>query len=124
WGAGERHLPDAPARGGVVFLDLRDMDSIEPAHRAIVEQVLPRVDAVAWVTDPEKYADALLHDGFLRAWIPRLDRQVVVLNKADRLAAGDADRVQAHLGRVLATELVGSATSRPDIVVVSAAGGG
>jgi len=122
-GVGERRLHDEEALEGVVILDLPDVDSLEPEHRATVEQVLPRVDAVAWVTDPEKYADALLHDGFLRAWIPRLDRQVVVLNKSDRLAPDDADRVQTHLGRVLATELVGSSSSRPDVVVVSAAGG-
>ncbi|HET7829736.1 MAG TPA: GTPase [Candidatus Limnocylindrales bacterium] len=122
-GATERRLHDESALEGVVILDLPDVDSLEPEHRATVEQVLPRVDAVAWVTDPEKYADALLHDGFLRAWIPRLDRQVVVLNKADRLTRDDADRVQAHLGRVLATELVGTRSSRPDVVLVSAANG-
>ena len=40
-----------------------------------LEQLLPRVDAVIWVTDPEKYADAVLHDDFLRAWMVRLDSQ-------------------------------------------------
>jgi energy-coupling factor transporter ATP-binding protein EcfA2 len=119
-GAGERRLHDDPALEGVVILDLPDVDSVEPAHRAMVEELLPRVDAVAWVTDPEKYADALLHDGFLRRWIPRLDRQVVILNKADRLAPDAADRVQGHLGRVLSTELTGSSSTRPDVLVVSA----
>ena len=106
-GAGERRLHDDPALEGVVILDLPDVDSVEPAHRATVEEVLLRVDAVAWVTDPEKYADALLDDGFLRRWIPRLDRQVVVLNKGDRLAPEAADRVHGHLGRVLATSWPG-----------------
>jgi energy-coupling factor transporter ATP-binding protein EcfA2 len=122
-GAGERRLHDEAALEGVVILDLPDMDSLEPEHRATVEQVLPRVDAVAWITDPEKYADALLHDRFLREWIPRLDRQVVVLNKSDRLGPDDAERVEGHLGRILATELKGSSSSRPDVVVVSAAAG-
>ena len=122
-GAVERRLHDDPALDGVVILDLPDMDSVEPANRATVEELLPRVDAVAWITDPEKYADALLHDGFLRRWIPRLDRQVVVLNKADRLAPEAADRVQGHLGRVLATELAGSSSTRPEVLVVSATGG-
>ena len=106
-----------------MILDLPDVDSVAAAHRASVEEVLPRVDAVAWVTDPEKYADALLHDEFLRTWLPRLDRQVVVLNKADRLAPDAADRVHGDLGRVLATELVGSSSTRPDVLVVSATGG-
>jgi len=121
-GAGERRLHDVEALEGVVILDLPDVDSLEPANRETVEQILPRVDAVAWITDPEKYADALLHDGFLRRWVPRLDRQVVVLNKSDRLAPGDADQVLSHLSRVLATELTGTSTSRPDVLLVSAAG--
>jgi GTP-binding protein EngB required for normal cell division len=119
-GAGERRLHDVEALEGVVVLDLPDVDSLEPANRATVESILPRVDAVAWVTDPEKYADALLHDGFLRRWIPRLDRQVVVLNKADRLDRGQRDQVHEHLARVLATELAGTSTSRPEVIPVSA----
>jgi energy-coupling factor transporter ATP-binding protein EcfA2 len=119
-GAGERRLHDVDALEGVVILDLPDVDSLEPENRATVEWILPRVDAVAWVTDPEKYADALLHDGFLRRWVPRLDRQVVVLNKADRLDEGGADRVRSHLASVLATELSDSTSSRPDILLVSA----
>ena len=71
--------------GPVAILDLPDMDSVASEHRARVEAILPRVDAVAWVTDPEKYHDAALHDDFLRAWLPRLARQVVIVNKADRL---------------------------------------
>jgi hypothetical protein len=122
-GAAERRLHDVVELEGVVILDLPDVDSLDPSHRAAVEAVLPRVDAVAWVTDPEKYADALLHDGFLKRWIPRLDRQVVVLNKADRLAPDDVDTVRGHLGRVLATELAGSSSGRPDVLVVTATGG-
>ena len=57
----------------------------------------PRVDAVVWVTDPEKYHDAILHDDFLADWLPRLDRQVVVLNKTDRLSPDDAERVRNDL---------------------------
>src|SRR3954447_7974213 len=75
--------------GPVAILDLPDMDSVAEAHRERVEAILPRVDAVAWVTDPEKYHDAVLHDAFLRTWLPRLARQAIVLNKADRLDHGD-----------------------------------
>ncbi len=83
--------------GSVAILDLPDMDSIVADHRARVEAILPRVDAVAWVTDPEKYHDATLHDEFLRRWLPRLARQVVIVNKADRLSREDARRVRADL---------------------------
>ena len=92
--------------GPVAILDLPDMDSIVSEHRARVEALLPLVDAVAWVADPEKYADAVLHDEFLRSWLPRLDRQVVVVNKSDRLSADEARRVRRDLETDLASGVV------------------
>ena len=77
----------------VAILDLPDVDSTTPEHRARVDELLPRVDAVVWVADPEKYRDAVLHDDYLRRWAPRLARQLVVLNKADRIGA-DAERLR------------------------------
>ncbi|HEU4572315.1 MAG TPA: hypothetical protein VFR93_06475, partial [Candidatus Limnocylindrales bacterium] len=117
-GAGD---PNAPA-----ILDLPDLDSIEPDHRARVDELLPRVDAVVWVTDPEKYHDAVLHDEVLARWLPRLGRQLVVVNKSDRLTPADAERIRAELGRDVA-RLAGRAGSAPngaapDVVVASAAG--
>src|SRR5207237_1276013 len=67
----------------VAILDLPDIDSTTPEHRARVDELLPRVDAVVWVADPETFRDAVLHDQYLRRWAPRLSRQLVVLNKAD-----------------------------------------
>lgn len=88
--------------GPVAILDLPDMDSVASEHRVRVEAILPRVDAVAWVTDPEKYHDAALHDGFLRAWLPRLARQAMVVNKVDRLSAHDGRAIRQDLERDLA----------------------
>lgn len=81
----------------VAILDLPDMDSMTSLHRERVEAILPRVDGVAWVTDPEKYHDAALHDDFLRSWLPRLERQALVLNKIDRVAPDDRDRIVKDL---------------------------
>lgn len=86
--------------GDVAILDLPDVDSTTPEHRARVDELLPRVDAVVWVADPEKYRDAILHDDYLRRWAPRLARQLVVVNKADRLSH-DAERVREHLASTL-----------------------
>jgi hypothetical protein len=87
------------AAGGppVAIVDLPDLDSIEPAHAARVDAVLPRVDAVVWVTDPEKYHDAVLHDAYLRRWMRRIGHQAIVVNKVDRLTLEDAERVRADL---------------------------
>jgi GTP-binding protein EngB required for normal cell division len=86
---------------GLAIIDLPDMDSIAEWHRRIVDDLLPRVDAVVWVCDPEKYHDPVLHDGFL--WpLAQYHRQFVfVLNKIDRLPADDRPLVQAHLTAIL-----------------------
>jgi hypothetical protein len=103
----------------VAILDLPDVDSTTPAHRARVDELLPRVDAVVWVADPEKYQDAVLHDDYLRRWAPRLARQLVVLNKADRIGA-DVERVRGHLTASLRAEGI----ENVEVAVTSAAAGG
>lgn len=93
--------PEMPGSEGLVVLDLPDLDSVASSHRERVEELLPRLDAVVWVTDPEKYHDAVLHDDFLHAWLPRLERQAVLLNKVDRLEPADGERIRRDLGRDL-----------------------
>jgi hypothetical protein len=105
------------ALGDVAILDLPDLDSVEGAHRERVEAILPRVDAVVWVTDPEKYHDAILHDDFLADWLPRLDRQVVVLNKSDRLSADDTERVRHDLERDM-VRIAGRGDRHPLVTVL------
>jgi hypothetical protein len=92
--------------GPVAIIDLPDMDSVADEHRARVEALLPVTDAVAWVTDPEKYADAVLHDEFLRSWLPRLGRQVVLVNKSDRVTDVDARRIQRDLEADIASGVI------------------
>jgi GTP-binding protein EngB required for normal cell division len=103
----------------VAILDLPDVDSTTPEHRSRVDELLPKVDAVVWVADPEKYRDAVLHDLYLRRWAPRLARQLVVLNKADRVGA-DAERLREHL----AASLRGEGIENVAVAVTSATRGG
>ena len=107
--------------GPVAVLDLPDMDSVASEHRARVEAILPRVDAVAWVTDPEKYHDAALHDDFLRAWVGRLARQVVIVNKADRLGPDDGRRIRRDLEADLAPARSAIGGSPVEVLLTSAA---
>jgi GTP-binding protein EngB required for normal cell division len=116
----QTHAGDDLAR--VVILDLPDVDSLDGSHRSTVEAVLPKLDVVAWVTDPEKYADAALHDDFLRDWLPRLDRQIVILNKTDRLAPEARATVTRDLERVLVRELP-PRTQTPPVIETSALDG-
>ena len=81
----------------VAVLDLPDFDSIVPEHRDRVDALLPRVDAVAWIVDPEKYMDQVMHGGYLREFAPRIRRQIVVLNRSDLLGPADVSRVAEDL---------------------------
>lgn len=96
------HATGQAPLSSVAILDLPDIDSTDAEHRARVEAILPRVDAVVWVTDPEKYHDAVLHDEMLKRWLPRLARQLVVVNKSDRLTQDEAESVRNDLARDLA----------------------
>jgi hypothetical protein len=93
----------AESLGELAVLDLPDFDSIAPEHRERVDALLPRVDAVAWVVDPEKYKDQIMHGGYLRTYAPRLRHQLVVLNRSDLLKTEDAatvgDDMRAQLRR-------------------------
>jgi len=94
----------AESLGELAVLDLPDFDSIAPQHRERVDALLPRVDAVAWVVDPEKYKDEIMHGGYLRTFAPRLRQQLVVLNRSDLLSAEDATRVSDDMRTQLQRE--------------------
>jgi hypothetical protein len=97
------------------LLDLPDYDSVEPAHRATVDQVLPRVDAVCWVLDPEKYNDRVLHEDYLRPLAHHADRAVFVVNRRDMIGdAGQVAALTADLRRTLAADGI---QGRPVFVV-------
>ncbi|MFD3655771.1 GTPase [Streptomyces sp. NPDC058620] len=86
---------------GLVLIDLPDHDSAAPGHREQVDRVLALVDAVIWVVDPEKYADAALHERYLRPLAGHAEVTFVVLNQIDRLPGDAADLVLDDLRRLL-----------------------
>ncbi|MFF2651585.1 GTPase [Streptomyces sp. NPDC058045] len=86
---------------GLILVDLPDHDSAAVEHRAQVDRVLGLVDAVIWVVDPEKYADAALHDRYLRPMAGHAEVMFVVLNQTDRLPGDAADQVLDDLRRLL-----------------------
>jgi len=102
----------------VAILDLPDVDSVRTEHRATVDALLPRIDAVAWVLDPEKYDDERLH-AYLRRATPHAARMRFILNKADRLSESQRNELAEDLRRRLAA----SGISDARIHVVSAATG-
>ncbi len=73
---------DAEMRG-VVLLDLPDHDSTEVSHHLEVERLVQLADMLVWVLDPQKYADAAIHDRFLKPLAGHRDVMLVVLNHID-----------------------------------------
>ncbi|MFE0858118.1 GTPase [Streptomyces mutabilis] len=91
---------ESPLRG-LVLIDLPDHDSAAVQHREQVDRILRLVDAVIWVVDPEKYADAVLHERYLRPMAGHAEVTFVVLNQVDRLPGEAAEQVLDDLRRLL-----------------------
>ena len=94
----------ASALDGLVLLDLPDHDSTELSHRMEVDRLVQLVDMLIWVVDPQKYADAALHDRYLIPLASYADVMMVVLNQVDRLSAAERDQCVRDLRRLLAAE--------------------
>ncbi|MEU8419885.1 GTPase [Micromonospora sp. NPDC048835] len=95
---------DETALHGLILLDLPDFDSVQRSHRLEVDRLLGLVDQVVWVVDPQKYADRVVHDSYLREFHRHRDVTVVVLNQADRLPPPEVPRVLDDLRRLLDTD--------------------
>lgn len=102
----------------VAILDLPDVDSVRGEHRSLVDLLLPRIDAVTWVVDPEKYDDERIHS-YWRSLTAHADRLRFVLNKADRLTDDARRTVADDLRRRLVTDGI----ARPALNVVSTLSG-
>ena len=105
-GVGARHQVPLAARSteqldGLVLLDLPDFDSNVSAHRTEADRVLKLSDVFIWVTDPQKYADAVLHDDYIRTMAQHAAVTIVVLNQIDRLSREDARACVADLEQLL-----------------------
>jgi energy-coupling factor transporter ATP-binding protein EcfA2 len=98
---------------GLVLLDLPDHDSVVVEHRVRAERLVERADLLVWVVDPQKYADAALHERYLRPLAGRADVVVLALNQVDRLAPDDAAAMVADLERLVAADGLAGARVLP-----------
>lgn len=94
---------------GLVLLDLPDHDSTQAAHRTEVDRLVQLVDMLIWVVDPQKYADAALHDRYLKPLASHAAVMMVVLNQIDTLTPEQRDQCLRDLRRLLAAEGLGAA---------------
>lgn len=98
---------------GLILLDLPDFDSTREANRQVVQRMVGLVDVLVWVMDPQKYADAAVHQGFLRPLASHGAVTLVVLNQVDRLPERDVQPVLESLRGILAGEGLGSVRILP-----------
>jgi hypothetical protein len=91
---------EVPLRG-MILLDLPDIDSVEQKHRVVVDRLLHLVDVVVWICDPQKYADQLVHEGYLRQLAAHRSGLIVALNQTDKLLPAHLPKVGADLRQLL-----------------------
>ncbi|MCD4534038.1 50S ribosome-binding GTPase [Nocardioides sp. cx-169] len=86
---------------GVVLLDLPDHDSTELSHHLEVDRLVQLVDMLVWVLDPQKYADAAIHDRYLKPLQSHASVMVVVLNHIDTVPEDRRPSMVADVRRLL-----------------------
>lgn len=105
---------------GLVLLDLPDHDSTEVSHHVEMDRLITYADLLVWVLDPQKYADAAIHDRYIRPMASYSDVTLVVLNQIDRIPFEQRERALADVRRILAegglpdVEVIGVSATRGD----------
>jgi GTP-binding protein EngB required for normal cell division len=89
---------------GLVLLDLPDYDSTELSHRLEVDRIIELVDLFVWVVDPQKYADAAIHEHYLRPLAGHSAVTMVVLNQIDHLDDDEVAQCKRHLKQLLTSD--------------------
>src|SRR6201996_9756547 len=86
---------------GLILLDLPDHDSVVTASMAAVDRLSKLADMVIWVLDPQKYADAAVHNRYLIPLAGHAAVFTVVLNQIDVLSPQQARDCDEDLRRLL-----------------------
>jgi len=86
---------------GLVLLDLPDHDSTEVSHHLEAHRLIGMTDLMVWVLDPQKYADAAIHDRFLKPMATHKDVMLVVLNHIDEVPADRRSAMVDDVRRLL-----------------------
>src|SRR6476469_1834188 len=97
---------------GVVLLDLPDHDSTEVSHHLEVDRLVQLADLLVWVLDPQKYADAAVHDRYLAPLATHQGVMVVVLNHIDTVPEPRRQSMVDDVRRLLAED------GLPDVPVI------
>ena len=110
---------DQGSMSGLVLLDVPDYDSVTTEHSLQVDRLVPLADILVWVVDPQKYADAALHDGYLRGLGARQEDMLVLVNQVDTLPESGLASLLDDVGSLLKED----GLSRVQVLPVSAVRG-
>jgi len=89
---------------GLVLVDLPDHDSTEVSHHLEMDRLVKYADLLVWVLDPQKYADAAIHDRYIKPMATHVDVTLVVLNQIDRIPFAQRDAALRDVKRILTLE--------------------
>jgi GTP-binding protein EngB required for normal cell division len=89
---------------GLILLDLPDHDSVFGEASDQVNKLIGMADLMVWVLDPQKYADASVHQQYLVPLAGHSEVIAVVLNQADLLGPDDVEECAGDLRRLLDSE--------------------
>ena len=106
------HSAEDTRLDGLVLLDLPDHDSTEVSHHLEMDRLIKYADLLVWVLDPQKYADAAIHDRYIRPMASYADVTLVVLNQIDRIPFEQRERALTDVKRILGDE------GLPDVTVI------
>lgn len=103
-GVADRHVLDGAETPGLILLDLPDLDSVQVRHQEIARTLAGQVDVLIWVTDPQKYADAVLHRDFIQQYAGHDAVTLVILNQIDRIHEAERTAVLDSLTAITRTD--------------------
>src|SRR5512133_2593846 len=69
-----------------------------------VDRLVRLVDMLLWIVDPQKYADAAIHDRYLKPLAQHADVMMIILNQVDRLSSTQRAQCLKDLQRLLESE--------------------
>jgi GTP-binding protein EngB required for normal cell division len=89
---------------GLLLLDLPDHDSVTAGASHEVDRLVSLADLMIWVVDPQKYADAAVHNRYLVRFAAHSAVTTVLLNQSDLLSSEQSEECVADLRRLLDSE--------------------
>ena len=113
-----------PRRGGLVLVDLPDIDSIQRGNREVVQRFAARADVMVWVFDPQKYADDVIHRQLIEPLAAHGGGMLAVLNQVDRLSAADRAEISEDLSAHLSADGAAKLLLCPPVAVSARTGEG